>query len=312
MLDADFAVVDLETTGFAADGADRIVEIAVLRCRPNAGLIHRFVTLVNPQRAVAATSVHGLRPADLAAAPPFQAIAAEVERRLAGAVLVAHNCRFDVGFLQAELTRARRPALAGPTLCTIALMARLGMPAAGRSLRSCCEAFAVPYDPSAAHGAERDARAAARVLLCLLREARDQGLSTLEDLGCMRAAAPPNRAMTRAAPRPAAAPATRVALAARRLGDVWAIGDPDVAAYLDLVDRVLADRLLTADEADALRATARRCGLSDRATTSAHAQYVARLNELAWADGELTGDEAADLARVAELLGTDQEAAWSS
>jgi DNA polymerase III epsilon subunit family exonuclease len=317
MLDADFAVVDLETTGFAADGPDRIVELAILRCRPNAGVVDRFVTLVDPGRRVGATAVHGLRPGDLIGAPPFAAIARDVARRLQGAVIVAHNSRFDVAFLQAELARAGRPALRGPTLCTIALAARLRVPVAGRSLRACCTTFDVPYDEAAVHGAERDARATARLLLCLLREAREQRIASLEELGCASAddggavAAAPSSAPAPPPARGRPAPA-HVALAARRLGDMSLVGDADVAAYLDLVDRVLADRVLTAAETDALRAFARRARLSDAVVARAHAEYVEGLEELAWADGELTADEAADLGTVAVLLGVTREAVWRS
>jgi DNA polymerase III epsilon subunit family exonuclease len=312
MLDADFAVVDLETTGFAAEGCDRIVELAILRCRPNAGVVDRFVTLVDPGRRVGATAVHGLRPGDLIAAPPFAAIAREVTERLQDAVIVAHNSRFDVAFLQAELARAGRPALRGPTLCTIALAARLKVPVAGRSLRACCATFGVPYDEAAVHGAERDARATARLLLCLLRVAREQRIASLAELGCTPAGDAPPPVAAALAPAPGRPAPAHVALAARRLGDVSLVGDPNVAAYLDLVDRVLADRVLTAAETDALRAAARRARLSDAVVARAHAEYVERLEKLAWADGELAADEAEDLRAVAALLGVTREAAWRS
>jgi DNA polymerase III epsilon subunit family exonuclease len=312
MLTADFAVVDVETTGFAAEGCDRIVELAILRCRPNAGVVDRFVTLVDPGRRVGATAIHGLCPGDLVGAPPFAAIAGEVAQRLQDAVVVAHNARFDVAFLQAELARAGRSPLRAPTLCTIGLVARLRVPVAGRSLRACCATFGVPYDDTTVHGAERDARATARLLLCLLREAREQRISSLSELGCAPAA--DNAGPVAAAPalNPALRAPARVALAARRLGDMSTVGDPDVAAYLDLVDRVLADRVLTTAEADTLRAAARRARLSDEVVARAHDEYVERLEELAWADGELAADEAVDLRAVAVVLGVTREAAWRS
>jgi DNA polymerase-3 subunit epsilon len=315
MLDADFAVVDLETTGFASEGSDRIVEIAIIRCRPNAGIVDRYVTLVDPGRGVGATPVHGLRPGDVRDAPVFSAIADDVLRRLEGAVLTAHNARFDIAFLQAELARAGRPALREQTLCTIGLAARLGVKTAGRSLGGCCATFDVPYDSYAPHGAERDARAAARVLLCLLREARTQGVASLRDLGCMRAEpvrmgiAAPHHATRSDRDVPVSAK-QRVAAAARQLGADSPIGDPEITAYLELLDRVLADRVLTADEAGALNAAARRGRLSERVVARAHADYVERLAELAWADGVTTDAETADLRVVAELLGVKKETAW--
>jgi DNA polymerase III epsilon subunit family exonuclease len=312
MLDADFAVIDLETTGFAAEGCDRIVELAILRCRPNAGVIDRFVTLVNPGRRVGATAVHGLRADDLTGAPRFADIAGEVCRRLQDAVIVGHNSSFDVAFLQAELARVGRPVLRGPTLCTIALAARLQVPVAGRSLRACCATFGVPYDETVVHGAERDARVTARLLLCLLRVAVEQQISSLAELGCTPANVDRGPVSSAPAPAPERPAPAHVAIAARRLGDASFGGEPGVAAYLDLLDRVLADRVLTAAETDALRAAARRSRLSDAVVAGAHAEYVKRLEELARADGALTADEAADLRAVAALLGVSREPAWRS
>jgi DNA polymerase-3 subunit epsilon len=341
MLDVDFAVVDLETTGFAARGEDRIVEVAVLRCRPNAGIVDRFVTLVDPGRAVRAGFVHGLHGRDLAGAPRFAAIAAALKARLDGAVLVAHNSRFDVAFLEAEMARAGRRCPTGPTLCTIALASRLGVPSVGRSLRACCAAFDIAYDDGRAHGAEHDARATARLLLCLLREARSRGITTLAGLGCERAPGGPRGAGARSVASGVAAkeagdvraavgvdsvadvsPAVaRIAVAVRRLADGWPIGEPGVTAYLDLVDRVLLDRVITAAEADALAAMARRYALTEGDVAAAHAEYVARLGKVAWDDGVLTGDEVDDLRHVAHLLGVRDaaedhlirsEATWKS
>ena len=307
MQDADYAVVDLETTGFTA--GDRIVEVAVLRCRPGSGVIDRFVTLVNPGRPLSAGHVHGLRPSDIGRAPRFADIALQLRRGLADAVIVAHNSRFDVGFLQAELARARVAAFKGPTLCTIALASRLGIPTAGRSLASCCAAFGIAHEPDRAHGAEYDAHATARLLLCLLREARAQGITTLAGLGCassslaLRPAPPPPPP---AAPLP---PLKRVAMAVRRLGDESPIDHPALAAYLGLLDRVLLDRVITADEADALCVMARRCELTEDNVARAHTAYVARLAEIAWEDAKLTEAEARDIAHVAALLGVPQRAA---
>jgi DNA polymerase-3 subunit epsilon len=311
MLSVDFAVLDVETTGIAAFGGDRVVERAILRCRPNVGIIDRFVTLVDPGGEIAASAVHGLRRSDVCGAPSFAAIADAVVRRLEGSVIVAHNSRFDVAFVQAELARLGRPSLRQLTLCTIGLVARLGIATPGRSLRGCCAAVGVDYDETVDHSAGRDARVTALLLLNLLREARAQEVLSLIGLGCVPADVHAGR-LVAPDPPPACPPSARVARAARRLGDVTPVGDGDVATYLDLVDRVLADRVITAAESDALRATARRLGLADRMVEHAHGEYVRQLEELAWADGVLDADEADDLRTVGRLLGVKEEATWKS
>jgi DNA polymerase III epsilon subunit-like protein len=70
--DTPIAIIDFETTGLIA-GADRVVEVSVVRVDP--GEEPRLVldTLINPQRHVSATEIHGITDADVADAPYFQA-----------------------------------------------------------------------------------------------------------------------------------------------------------------------------------------------------------------------------------------------
>jgi DNA polymerase III subunit epsilon len=300
--ESDYVVVDLETTGFAANGGDRIVEVAALRCRPGVGIVDRFVTLVAPQRSVGASRIHGIVPSDVASAPTFAKIASALHARLEGAVIAAHNSRFDLAFLDAELRRVGLALPDGPTLCTMGLAGRLRVPVRGRSLATCCAHFGIPLERE--HGAEHDAQATAHLLLCLLREARTQGVDSLAALGCATTprgeeARPPS---TVPVPEPAAAPA-RLATAARQLGDSSPITDVDTSAYLDLLDRVLLDRVVTSAEVDALRAMARRCRLGEREVEEAHRDYLRRLAAVVWEDGVLTAEELRDIAHVSALLG---------
>ena len=100
--DAVFCVVDLETTGIRP-GADRIVEIGAVRVE-GFELAERFERLVDPGVPLPSeiTRLTGIRPQDLAGrvgvGPALRAFLA-----FAGdAVLVAHNARFDIGFIDAE------------------------------------------------------------------------------------------------------------------------------------------------------------------------------------------------------------------
>ena len=121
-----FAVIDLETTGMRARGDDRITEVAVV-------LVHGerrevvFQSLVNPGRHIPSmiSMVTGITNDMVAHAPPFEAIADELLGILAGRIFVAHNARFDWGFLDASFRRTRGLALTGPRLCTVRLARRL-------------------------------------------------------------------------------------------------------------------------------------------------------------------------------------------
>ena len=102
-----FAVVDVETTGGASWGGHRITEIAVVEVL-GGEIVDEFETLVNPGRPIppAITALTGITSEMASAAPYFEHVSDEVERRLAGRAFVAHNATFDWGFVAAELVRA--------------------------------------------------------------------------------------------------------------------------------------------------------------------------------------------------------------
>jgi DNA polymerase III subunit epsilon len=99
-------VVDVETTGLSPAYGDRVCEVGIVRTRDDE-ILDTYQTLVNPQRPISpsASRVNGLRDADVCDAPAFAEIAGEVLRRIDGASLVCHNAPFDLGFLDAELSR---------------------------------------------------------------------------------------------------------------------------------------------------------------------------------------------------------------
>ncbi|WP_214368330.1 DEAD/DEAH box helicase [Pseudonocardia sp. H11422] len=252
-----FAVVDVETTGFDADGRDRIVEIAIVRLDPNGSLLDSWSTLVNPHRSPGPTAVHGLTATHLAQAPTFDALAAEILARLSGAIVVAHNADFDNRFLSAELRRAARLAPNWPVLCTRRLAYRLAS-ATCRRLTDLCRAEGLHHD--GAHSALADADATARLLAVYLKRADAARMTTAAELGVAPLLLPAPTAPPRT--RPDVRLRTSHPIDRRSLpGD--ATGDPRLDAYLDLLEVVLADHVITDDEERRLEAIAHESGLSD-------------------------------------------------
>ncbi len=176
-----YAVIDVETTGFSPDAGHRVVEVAIVRVRPSGRIEAEVATLVNPERHVGATSVHGIRSCDVADAPRFCEVIGDVAQLMTGAVLVAHNATFDLSFLRAEFRRAGLHLPPWPTLCTLRLASML-IPAPRLDLAGCCEALGI--DVPRLHTALDDARATAYLLIRLLRLARRRGIHDLGALGC--------------------------------------------------------------------------------------------------------------------------------
>ncbi len=176
-----FAVIDLETTGMRARGDDRITEVAVV-------LVHGerrevvFQSLVNPGRPIPSmiSMVTGITNDMVAHAPPFEAIADELLGILAGRIFVAHNARFDWGFLDASFRRTRGLALTGPRLCTVRLARRLLRDVGSCGLDNLTLHFG--FENPARHRALGDAEVTAQLLERLLSLARGEGARTLTDL----------------------------------------------------------------------------------------------------------------------------------
>ena len=132
------AFVDLETTGTRA-AADRITEVGIVRVdadvRGGPPSIHEWSSLVDPEVPIPAViqALTGITDAMVAGAPTFSSIAADIEERLADCVFVAHNARFDHGFLKHAFARIGRTFSARP-LCTVRLSRRLFPDVQGHSL----------------------------------------------------------------------------------------------------------------------------------------------------------------------------------
>jgi DNA polymerase-3 subunit epsilon len=181
---AEFVVVDLETTGVSPRESE-ILEIGAVRV---AGLEPggRFQTLVRPRRPLsrAIADLTGIDDAMVAEAPePAAALGAFRSwlGRDATAPFVAHNARFDAGFVRRALAALDLPPLQRPVLCTQRLARRV-VPDLGRfNLDTLCAHFGIAN--AARHRALGDARATAALLIELLQRARDEaGVATVGEL----------------------------------------------------------------------------------------------------------------------------------
>jgi DNA polymerase-3 subunit epsilon len=176
-------VLDTETTGLYADRGDRVVEIGcveLLERRPSGRTFH---TYLNPDRefSAGAQEVTGLTLEFLADKPRFHEVAEEFLAFVEGAELVIHNAAFDIGFLDAELSRL------GPHLgnmrsrCTVEdslLLARERYPGQRNSLDALCRRLGVDNAHRQLHGALLDAQLLAEVYLAMTSGQSELGLSS--------------------------------------------------------------------------------------------------------------------------------------
>ena len=100
-----FVVFDTETTGFSPT-TDRIVEVGAVKFR-NGEVIEEKSWLINPGRDIPywATKVHEITDDMVKDKPTFKDIYPEFQKFIAGSVLMAHNAKFDISFVKAEIKR---------------------------------------------------------------------------------------------------------------------------------------------------------------------------------------------------------------
>jgi len=101
------AFFDLETTGVNV-GADRIVEIAILKAMPDGSELIKSMR-INPEMPIPLHSslIHGIYDEDIAGAPTFKAVAAELSEFIGDADLAGYNSnRFDIPVLLEEFLRS--------------------------------------------------------------------------------------------------------------------------------------------------------------------------------------------------------------
>jgi DNA polymerase III epsilon subunit family exonuclease len=184
--DATYVVVDLETTGLRP-GSSQICEIGAVRV---AGfeIVDEFETLVDPREHLSpvVSSLTGLSDRMLRGAPP-PGVAVQRFLAFAGdAVLVAHNARFDLSFLDRETERLTGSRLGNPVVDTVSLARRLvGGRVPGASLAHLSHWVGTSVEPC--HRALPDAQATAEVLLRLIGLAQERGARTVADLVALAA-----------------------------------------------------------------------------------------------------------------------------
>ncbi|MFO7548573.1 MAG: DEDD exonuclease domain-containing protein [Acidimicrobiia bacterium] len=179
--DVTFCVVDLETTGGSAAGCE-ITEVGAVKVRGGV-VLGEFQTLVDPGTAIppTITLLTGITQAMVCSAPRIEGVLPSFLEFAGDAVLVGHNVRFDLSFLDAAAIRLGYGRLPNRTVDTVALARRL-VRSEVRDLRLQTLAAHLRSPVSPSHRALDDARATVHVLHGLLERAGSLGVTALEDL----------------------------------------------------------------------------------------------------------------------------------
>lgn len=176
-----FVVVDLETTGAGPDAT--ITEFGAVKVS-GGEVLGEFQTLVNPQAHIPPliSVLTGITDAMVATSPTLGEVLPSFLEFSRGAVLVAHNARFDVGFLKRACSRLGhdwpQPEVVDTVGLARSVLLRDEVP--NVKLATLAHHFRAPVEPN--HRALTDARATVHVLHGLIERIGNLGVNTLEDL----------------------------------------------------------------------------------------------------------------------------------
>ncbi|MCO5132644.1 MAG: DNA polymerase III subunit epsilon [Xanthobacteraceae bacterium] len=169
-------VLDTETTGLDPLRGDRLVEIGcveIFNRMPTGQVYHCYI---NPERDMPAEAfaVHGLSAEFLAGHPKFAEVADAFLAFIGDAPLVIHNASFDIGFINAELSRLSHAAIPRDRLVDTLLLARRKHPGVSNRLDDLCSRYAIDNSHRTKHGALLDAELLAEVYIDLIGARQSQ------------------------------------------------------------------------------------------------------------------------------------------
>ncbi len=175
-------IFDTETTGFDPAAGDRMVEIGCIELVNRVPTGRTFHAYYNPQRAMpsAAEAIHGLSDIFLKDKPLFAHGVEELLDFLEDSHLVAHNARFDFGFLNHELKLCGLPEVGMHRMIDTVAIARQLHPGAKHSLDALCTRYGIDRSHRIKHGALLDAELLAQLYI-ELKGGRQIGLGLAQE-----------------------------------------------------------------------------------------------------------------------------------
>jgi DNA polymerase-3 subunit epsilon len=284
-----FAVIDTETTGFGKK--DRVLEIAVVLVEGKE-IVQEWETLINPERDISNSSIHGITPEIVSLAPTFAEISSEFSRIIDGTFMVAHNLSFDQRMLVQEFSRIKKEINLGSGFCTLQ--------ATKLKLEAACQEYGITN--ISAHRALTDARATALIFLKIFQEATSSewGLIPISVQHDLQAKSPQlvSRAALSEDHKPGQQNLRRII---HGLGPSKEAG-PELS-YWDALSSVMSDFEITADEMNYLNDWAHTLGIPANKQIEVHNTFLNQIIAAAGRDSYVSETEKMLIEKAAGTLG---------
>ncbi len=179
--EAEFSVLDVETTGLSARN-NRVIEIGIVKVT-NLKVVDKYTTLINPGCDIPyfITQFTGIANRDVANSPGFNDVAEKIEEFIGNSVISGHNLSFDEGFLRYEFIRSGFEPLSNLNVCTLKLARKIFPTLKSKSLASVTTHLGIKNRDS--HRALSDAEATAQILIKLIKIlSKEKEIKTLQQL----------------------------------------------------------------------------------------------------------------------------------
>ena len=284
-----FVVVDVETTGFS--NQDRVIEVALITLDSETlEAVEEYDTLINPERDISATHIHGITASMVESAPTFVDVAPVIAHRLDGATPVAHNWSFDKRMLSNEFSRLGNYGRFGHGICTYQNT--------GLKLELACKEYNVKHF---AHCALGDARATAEIFAQLCYD-NVIDFSHLQPSSFIARGEPNPRTLRRNVSNNSSSLSQRIISYTE---SPW--NNQPTGIYRYALNYVLDDAAIDRDEHRYLRELQTKLKLTDEDVSEIKKLHLATIIACAERDGIVTSTQRAYIENIANALGLERE-----
>jgi len=289
--DLEYVVIDTETTGTLK--ADRIVEIALVAFK-GSEVIEEWSTLINPQRDVGKTNVHGITASMVSSAPIFADVVNDIFRIINNRVLVAHNLGFDARMLIQEFNRVNTQGDIGKGFCTMTAARRL-LPSDKSSLADACNEFGIKIID--AHNALGDCKMTMKLFNHLSEDEQEVSPALVDYSSDTN----PARILGRTAFSNKKDDALeRIQAFTKKVP--FPTSDEKFIAYLLLLNMAMQDLVISSEEQGELSNWAEDLGVSQKDVKKLHTGYLDSFIQAALRDGVITIQEREMIEKVGAAL----------
>lgn len=306
-----FAILDIETTGFSPKRGDKIVEIAIVTTDLQGNIVDRYETLVNPNRDVSATHIHKITADMVKNAPYIEDVLEDIIYQLNNKTIVGHNIEFDLRFINHEISKYLKKDILIQGLCTLHLSRHLVPDLPARRLEAICEYFDI-QEP-AAHSAIGDCESTLELFNILKTKlieniGHDEFIQNFTSPIIFNNNIKPKNISFRRkdAVESIRLETSRLFNLIKRLPSNPTDSLP-IQQYLNLLDEILADRIISETEAEILIDFLNEYSISKDQVIEVHNEYLRKLSRIYLLDNFISNSEYQDLLKVSDLLCISQD-----